>query len=311
MPQSRLAWLPPGFIGAVCLSVDDVHPTAADARHGPGEVGLEALRHLGGLLARHRQLHATLFTTPDWRSRGVPSSRSLPHRIPVIRDLTYAVRPLPRGTLRLDRHPAFVASIRALPRTDVGLHGLYHVRRGPRGVEEFAGRTRVQCRRMLRDGHRILADAGLAPVPGVTPPGWHAPPALLQAMADLDMRFISSGRDLETAVTPNARACGSGLRGVPLIHPHVLPYGRLVHVTTNFQATSSIERAMSILQHGGLLAIKAHLLTRLGSYQALDGLDARYAETLDRLFSAINARFGAAIWWTTMAELAARVSTPR
>jgi hypothetical protein len=303
---SSTAWLPAGFTGAVCLSVDDVHPTAGDSTRSHGEMARQALRHLERLLERHPKLHATLFTTPDWRSRGVVASNGLRHRIPVLRDLVYRVQPLPRGTLRLDRHPAFVSHLRAMPRTDVGLHGLHHVRRGPRHVEEFAGRTRVECERMLLQGQRIMADAGIMAVPGITPPGWSAPPALLEAMAGLDMRFISSARDLETPIASEARTHGSGLRDVSLIHPQVLPYGRLVHIPTNFQATSTADRAMAILQHGGVLAIKAHLLTRLGSYQALDGLSDSYIDMLDRLFTAIEDRFGNAIWWPTMTALAAQ-----
>lgn len=311
MPPAPAAWLPPGFAAAVCLSVDDVHPTAGDATHGHGEMAREALQHLEGLLQRHPKLQATLFTTPDWRSRGVTPSRDLRHRIPVVRNLVYGVRPLPRGTLRLDRHPAFASYVRTIPRTDVGLHGLHHVRRGTRGVEEFAGRTRARCRRMLREGQRIMADAGITPVPGITPPGWSASPALLQAMADLDMRFIASARDLDTPIAPGACASGSGLRGVSLVHPELLPYGQLVHITTNFQATSTLDRALAILQHGGVLSIKAHLLTRLGRYQALDGLGDSYAGALDRLFTTIEDRFGDAIWWPTLTRLAAQVLSAR
>jgi hypothetical protein len=311
VPPSSAAWLPAGFTGAVCLSVDDVHPTAGDATHGNGDVAREALGHLERLLERHPNLHATLFTTPDWRSRGVAASSGLLHRIPLVRDLVYGVRPLPRGTLRLDRHPAFASYVRAMPRTDVGLHGLHHVRRGTRSVEEFAGRTRAECMRMLREGQQIMADAGITPVPGITPPGWNASPALLQAMADLDMRFIAAARDLDTPIAPGARASGSGPRGVSLIYPESLPYGRLVQITTNFQATSTPDRAMEILQHGGVLSIKAHLLTRLGSYQAPDGLNDGYAGMLDRLFATIEDRFGDAIWWPTMTALAAQVRSAR
>jgi hypothetical protein len=305
VPLPFTRWLPAGFTGAVCLSVDDVHPTAGDATHGDGEVTREALGHLERLLERHPKLHATLFTTPDWRSRGIVTSKRLRHRVPVMRDLMYALRPLARGRLRLDRHPDFAALVRGIPRTDVGLHGLCHVRRGAHSTEEFAGRTRSACVRMLREGQRIMADAGITPVPGMTPPGWNAPPALLRAMADIGLRFIASARDLDTPIATGARTNGSGLRGVSLIYPEVLPYGEIVHITTNFQATSTPDRALEILRHGGVLSIKAHLLTRLGSYVALDGLNDGYAARLDRLFTDIEDRFGDTIWWPPMATLAA------
>lgn len=152
-----------------------------------------------------------------------------------------------------------------------------------------------------------MSDAALPIVAGVTPPNWVAPPALLDAMADLDMLFVASARDLCTPVAADARTSGSGLVGMSLIFPERLPYGRLVHFTTNFQATSSIERALAILEHGGLLAVKAHLLKRFGSYVALDGLDRPYVEFLDRLFMTIEDRYGDAMWWTTMGEVALRI----
>jgi hypothetical protein len=102
-------------------------------------------------------------------------------------------------------------------------------------------------------------------------------------------------------------ARGSGLRDVSLITPQLLPFGRLIHITTNFQATSSIDRAMAILECGGLLGIKAHLLKRFGSYVALDGLDDRYVEYLDQLCARIEDRFGDRVWWTTMSEIAERM----
>jgi hypothetical protein len=101
------------------------------------------------------------------------------------------------------------------------------------------------------------------------------------------------------------------LRGVSLIYPESLPYGQLVHITTNFQATSTADRAIDILQHGGVLSIKAHLLTRLGSYQALDGLSDGYTGMLDRLFTTIEDRFGDAIWWSTMTAVAAQAVSAR
>ena len=42
-------------------------------------------------------------------------------------------------------------------------------------------------------------------------------------------------------------------------------------------------------------------------YEALDGLDRPYAEFLDRLFATIEDRYGAALWWTTMGEVAMRM----
>jgi hypothetical protein len=307
MTGAHTDWRRACATAAVCLTVDDVHPTNADGPSRVGDVAREALGHLEWLLARHPLLRATLFCTADWRSLGVHSTRPTLQRIPWLRDWTYATPVLPRGTLRLDRHPQFGSYLRSLPRVDFGLHGLHHVSRGPHQIAEFHNCSRARCRRILREAMQIMADAELTVAAGVTPPAWVAPPALLDAMADLDMLFVASARDLHTPVADAARTGGSGLAGMSLIFPERLPHGRLVHVTTNFQATSSIERALAILDHRGLLTVKAHLLKRFGAYEALDGLDRPYAEFLDRLFATIEDRYGGAMWWTTMGEVAMRM----
>ena len=68
--------------------------------------------------------------------------------------------------------------------------------------------------------------------------------------------------------------------------------------------TSPLERALAILECGGLLSIKAHLLARSGSYRALDGLTPEYRDHLHRIFTTIEERFGDAVWWTSMGEMA-------
>jgi len=300
-------WLPGQATAAVCFSVDDLHPTAGHDAEPVGDGARRAIAHLEWLLARHPQLRVTLFTTPDWRSRSAAPTRRWRGTLPLVRHLCHAADVLPRGTLRLDRHRSFVAWLRGLPRVDFGIHGLHHVRRGPAYLQEYAGRSRRQCRRMIVRAQQIMTAAGLPVVPGIAPPAWTSPQALLAAMADLDLHFITSARDLETPIAAGAVTHGSGLRGVSLIAPQMLPVGRLVHVTTNFQATSSPDRAMAILRHGGLIGIKAHLLKRFGSYVALDGLDREYVEYLDRLFTRIEDACGPRIWWTTLADVAARV----
>jgi predicted deacetylase len=159
----------------------------------------------------------------------------------------YGTRPLRRGTLRVDRHPPFAELLRSFDRTDIGLHGLHHVRRGPLPILEFSGRTTAQCRRMLREGQTIMAAAGLRLTPGFAPPAWAAPLPLLRAMVDVGMRFVTSARDLHTPVAPEATAHGSGLQDVPLFAPHLLRTVPLVHIPTNFQATSPPSRAVAIV----------------------------------------------------------------
>ena len=279
---------------AVCFSVDDVHPAP---------IAREALGHVQWLQQRHPQLKVTLFTTPDWRTREPYPTRRLLARIPVVRDHVFSVPVYPPGTFRLDRHGDFCAFLRDWPGAELALHGLHHVRTGMRPVLEFDRRSERQCRELLRRAMDIFERAGLPIVRGMAAPGWNATPQLLAAMRAAGLTFIASARDLDTPIARGALAAGSGMRGVALIAPQRIEPG-LLHIPTNFQATSAIDRAMAILECGGLLSIKAHLLTESGSYRALDGLAPAYRDHLHRVFSAIEDRFGGEVWWTSMGGLA-------
>jgi hypothetical protein len=265
---------------AICFSVDDVHPAVScDPR--------PAFDRLRALQERHPRLKITLFTTPDWRSTEPKQGALL----------------LPEGTCRLNRHPDFCALLRDWPNVEVALHGLTHVGRGANPVIEFDSCSRDECARMIREALAIFEEADVPVVRGMSPPGWIASASLIEAMHDTGMRFIASARDLTTPIGCGAKVHGSGLQGLSLIEPQRLENG-LLHFTTNFQATSSKERAFAILDCGGLLAIKAHLLTELGSYKALDGVTDAYMQFLDELFNEIESRYDDSVSWTSMGELA-------
>jgi hypothetical protein len=300
-------WLPPGKRGAVVLHVDDLHPaTSRDAYEAGGDLGSGALGHVEWLLERHPYLHVTLFTTPDWREISPVPTRRVLARVPWVRDRVFLAPVLPRGTMRLDRHPGFARYVASLPRTEVALHGLHHVHTGPDIPAEFQEQSRAHCARMLREGMSIFAAAGLPAPEGMTPPRFSTPPALLEGMVDCGLSYVASSRDLNTPAVPGARSQGSGLRGTPLLEPAVLP-GGLVHLPTNFQATSLPERAYAVLDAGGLLSIKAHIVKLAFGHMALDGMDALYRNYLHLLFEALDRRYGDSIWWTTMAGVARQV----
>jgi hypothetical protein len=259
----------------VCFSVDDVHPAVSCDPY-------PALDRLRASQERHPQLKITLFTTPDWRSTEPMSDARL----------------LPEGTCRLDRHPDFCARLRDWPNVEVAVHGLSHV-----PVAEFEGRTRDECGRMIAEALSIFEAVRLPIATGMSPPGWLLTAELLGAMRGAGLRFVASARDLTTPISLDAKANGSGLQGVSLIEPERLENG-LIHFPTNFQATSTRERAFAILDCGGLLSIKAHLLSELGSYKALDGVTDAYMTALDQLFREIEERYGDDVSWTSMGELA-------
>jgi hypothetical protein len=302
-------WLPQGKRAAVVFHIDDVHPgRSTDPYEAGGDLERGALGHVVRLLDAHPQLRVTLFTTPDWREISPAPTRRVLARVPGVRQRAYLAPIHPRGTMRLDRHPEFVAFLKGMPRTEVALHGLHHVHPGPRLPMEFQGQGVDECRRMLREAVSIFRAAGLPFAPGMTPPAFNAPPALLRAMAEEGLAWVASSRDVRTEPAPGARGAMSGLAGLPLAEPALVEGGRLVHFPTNFQATSLPERAWRIVEGGGLLSIKAHIIKDALGHVALDGLDALYANYLDLLFTELDRRYGDSLWWTTMGEMAGTIA---
>jgi hypothetical protein len=301
------SWLPSGTDAAVTLSIDDVHPgRSSDAYEAGGDLDRGALGHVAWLLERHPRLRVTLYVTADWRELSAHPTRPVLARVPILRDRVMLTRTLPAGTMRLDRHPEFVAYLRSLPRTEIGLHGLHHVNRGPKIHLEFAGRGEAECTRMLTQAVEIFEAAGL-PVPeGMTPPGWDAPPALAEAMITAGLRYVASARDLITPIASGATTAMSGMHGVPLLHPAPVFGNRLIHVPSNFSATSPIDRALEIAAAGGLVGIKAHIVKQAFGHIMLDGVDALYRNYLDMVLSALEDRHGDRLWFATMAEVADR-----
>jgi peptidoglycan/xylan/chitin deacetylase (PgdA/CDA1 family) len=299
-------WLAGGRRGAICLSIDDVHPSrASDDYEAGGDLDGGVLGRLERLLAAHPGMRATLFVTPDWRERSPVPSRRVRAAVPLLRHHLHLTAPLPAAARRLDRHPGFVEHLRSQPRFELAGHGLTHLARGLRPPEEFArvGRRRAGAR--LRRSRALFAAAGL-PVPdGFGSPAWTGSRALLTALADSRFRWVSCARDIVTEPSPGARTAGSGLHGVALTEPHWLLGGRLVHLPVNFQATSSDERALRIVDGGGLLSIKAHAVKDALGHIALDGLDDAYCERLDRLLTRLHDAFGDALWRTSMGAVAA------
>lgn len=304
------SWLPPGKSAAVLLSVDDVHPaTSADAYEAGGDLGRGALRFVEQLCRDHPELRVTLFVTPDWRPLGLVPHRGLATRIPILNRHVYWTTRHPPEAMRVDRHPAFVRYLNSLPRVEVAMHGLHHLHRGPDFAVEFQHQSVESCTAMLQRGLRIFDKAGLRHAGGFQPPAWNLPPSLARALAASPLRFVSSARDLRTGIAPDALTNMSGLDGVSLIRPQWLVENQLLHITSNFQATSDPQRAVDIVEAGGLVAVKAHVFKHGGGHTMLDGLDESYCEFLGRLFTMLRERFGDSLWWTSMGEVSAAVYT--
>jgi hypothetical protein len=300
-------WYRPGKSAAVALSVDDIFPgTSQSAYEAGGDLEKGALSRLLWLLERHPQLRLTLFVTPDWR-RISPVAHRIWRHVPWLRDRVYLANVLTKGTMDIRKHPEFVAFLNMMPRTEVALHGLHHVNLGPSISVEFERQDRAACAAMLTDAMQIFEEAGLCYVRGLQPPGWTCDLALQQACRDIGIEWVTSARDIRTPVSKDAKTAMSGLNGVSMLFPErIAP--NLLHVTTNFQATSTPERAFEILDAGGVLSIKAHITKHVPGHTHLDGVDDLYMNYLDRLFNDIEERYGDAVDWTTLGGLATSLS---
>jgi hypothetical protein len=302
-----IQWYRPGKSAAVVMSVDDIFPgTSKSAYEAGGDLEKGALSHLLWLLERHPQLQLTLFVTPDWR-RISPAAHRLWRHVPWLRDRLYLAKVLPKGTMDLRNNPEFVAFLNAMPRTEVALHGLHHISRGLSVSVEFQRQDRENCAAMVAEALQIFDDSGLRYVRGLQPPGWTCSPALQQACRDVGIEWVTSARDIRTPVSKDARTSMSGLSGVSLLFPERIVEG-LLHISTNFQATSAPERAFDILDAGGILSVKAHITKHVPGHIHLDGVDHLYMNYLDRLFADIERRYGDTIEWTTLGQLATSLS---
>ena len=297
-------WLPPGKSAAVVFSIDDIHPgTSRDAYEAGGDLDDGALGHVRWLLDEAPHTWVTLFATPDWRQISPFPTRKLLAYLPAWHDKLYFAPVLPPGTMAVEKHPRFVEYLNAQTRMEVAFHGLHHIHPGPKVPVEFQNQDRDECRRMMEKARRHFDVAGLQYSAGFQPPAWNLPAALAEALVDVDIRWAAGARDIITPISADAKTAMSGPHGLSLIYPQFTD-GGLLHFTSNFQATSEFERAFEIVENGGLVAIKGHIVKNVLGRIALDGVDPNYMKLLLRLYEELDRRYGDAIWWTSMGQIA-------
>ena len=158
-------------------------------------------------------------------------------------------------------------------------------------LRSFSSGTVKHSASMLTAALRIFEEAGLRYVRGFQPPAWDCAPVLQEACRDVGIEWITSARDVQTPVSERARTAMSGLKGVSMLFPERIAE-RLLHISTNFQATSAPERAFHILDAGGVLSIKAHITKNVPGHTHLDGVDDLYMHYLYCLFFDIEERYG-------------------
>jgi len=300
-------FLPLNKKAAVCFSIDDIHPgKSTDYCEAGGDLEKGSLGLVEKLLQRHGKLKLTVFLTADWRMTHPFPTRNILAKIPIMRNYLHLAKVLKKGTMRLRNHPEFVSYLKNLPRTEVAFHGLHHCHKGLIPDLEFQEQSKVQFSNIIDEIAEEFLTCGLEFEKGLCPPNWLAPKNLLESMIDKDFRYLASARDLFTPVAPDAKTNMSGLKGVSLIYPEWIVKGRMVHIPANFNATRRIERAIDIIENGGILSIKAHIVKSFNGYLLYDGVDEVYMNYLDTLLTVLKTKYGDQLWFATMGEIAER-----
>ena len=299
-----LNWKPPEKKAAVCFTIDDIHPAkSTDFYEAGGDLEKGALGLVKWLLDRHPQLKVTLFTTADWREISPVPTRKILASIPGVRDKFFLAKRWKKGSMNLERHPEFVEFLNNMERAEIGFHGLYHVHKGLKVPVEFQNQPEEEFNGILEEMLRIFNSSGLNHVKGICPPGWNAPEPLLDQLIKHNFDFVASARDIFSEVSKEAKTNMSGVKGAPLIYPARIRHDRIIHIPTNFQANSKIERAKKIIDNSGLLSIKAHIVKSVFGYIAIDGVDELYMNYLDVLLTNLEVEYGDDLWWTSMGEI--------
>lgn len=296
-------WKPPGKKAAICFTIDDIHPSkSTDFYEAGGDLNKGKLGLVKWLLDRHPKLKVTLFTTANWREISPVPTRKVLAKIPKLRDKYYLAKRWKKNKMNLENHPEFISFLNNMERAEVGFHGLYHTHKGLKIPVEFQNQTDLEFADIIREMERIFESSGLQHVRGICPPGWNAPEPLLNQLVKSNFDFVASARDIFTPISKDAVTNMSGVKGEPLIYPSFLK-NNLIHIPTNFQANSTIDRAREIINAEGLLSVKAHIVKFIFGYTAIDGVDELYMNYLDVLLTNLENEYGDQLWWTSMGEI--------
>ena len=302
-------WLPEGKKAAVCFTIDDLHPArqSVDGYDAGGDLGKGAFGHVDWLLNRHPELIVTLFTTADWREKSPFPTRKTLAKIPLVRDWFYLADILEKGTMSLERFPEFVAYYSNHKQVEIGFHGLHHCHKGIKIPVEFQDESYEYCNREIAKMVEIFRKSGIKFENGFTPPAWNASENLVKALINNGVQYLASARDLNTPIAVAAKNSMSGLQGVSILYPEFIAHNKLIHFPSNFQITSDYDRAKSIIECGGIVSIKAHIIKNMYGFEALDGVNMKYMQFLDTIISKIEDDYGAAIWFTSMSAITNKI----
>lgn len=299
-----IKWKPADKKAAICFSIDDIHPgKSTDLYEAGGDLTKGQLGKVEWLLNRHPELKVTLFTTADWRETHPFPTKKVLARIPFLKDKFYLAPVLKKGTMDLRNHPEFVNYLNNNNQFEVAFHGLYHIHKGSKIPVEFQNQKLNEYEQIINEMLKIFEESKVKYVKGICPPSWNAPDDLLKVLSENEIKFINSSRDIFTPISKEATCNMSGLKKTSILYPELIDQQKILHFPVNFQANSTIERAFQIIEHEGLLSIKAHIIPQIANYVAVDGVTDLYMNYLDLLLNQLKNIYGDQIWFTSMGEI--------
>jgi hypothetical protein len=304
-------WLPENKKAAICFTIDDLHP-ANNAEHGydaGGDCNNGVFGKVNWLLEKHPKLKVTLFTTADWREISPFPTRKLLAKIPFVRDFFYLAKIQPKGTFQIDKFKEFKNFYGNHKQVEMALHGLHHCHKGLKIPVEFQNQSIEECDSIVKKMLQIFENCKIPYAKGFTPPAWNASENLIKALINNNVDFLASARDILTPISKEAKNKMSGYPNISILYPEYINDKKMIHLPSNFQATSNFDRAFEIIENNGIVSIKAHIMKNAFGHIALDGVDDVYIDYLDKLLTEIEHKYGHSIWWTTMGEISNRIKS--
>ena len=309
-----------GSSAILVFGIDDIHPESDETGYSGKNMGIEVLELLSELVIRHPQLKVTLFVTPDWiylpqllGFRFIQKRLAKDHISN--RLLTrFLQRKWRIGHFRVDteEYDDWRALVREMVSTgnfSIGIHGLTHFQDYVWYTREFFNKTVSQNRLKLRAAVDLLKSAEIPFTMGFSPPGWYIDDSLIEALVCEQFCYIAGSFDSERDVSSAIKSQMSGIKHVDLFYPTLLR-DKLINIPRNWDiARSPLERALKIIELGGVVGVHAHMFDSYHGDLTGNGITRDHIARLDQVLTVIEDRFGDRVQFATFQEVATSLSS--
>lgn len=254
------------------LNFDDFHPQSSPDFGGDPERG--AFRCLRELLHEFPGLKITLFTVPNWIDRpriGPPAWYLLKQKLGL-----KVIKPYAHEPFRLDKHPAWCASVRSLVREgrfEIAVHGYFHC--NPylfAHGQEFVGLDEKEAYERILKAEEIFQRCDIPYVKGFRPPGWGLSAGLIRALKKLNYWFISP-------FPSHLRLSKVGFLEGMVVPPQ------------NYSIAEEPAIAFKLAEEYGVVFAKGHMVYKYGNEIMENGITDKTLRNLRYVLKSLNERF--------------------